>query len=168
MDSRAPAARTGQTINYVAGDDGDFRAGVAWPEPRFVDNGDGTVTDKLTGLMWTKDADFAGGTRAWNAAVDFCENLDFAGYTDWRLPNLRELWSLINAGWFDPALSDTSGTGQWSENDPFINVVSGFYWTSTTSPPDTSIAWRLTLQTGGTRRSNKLYSYPVWPVRGGR
>ena len=59
-------ARTGQTTCYDSdgnvidcagtGQDGDIQAGVAWPSPRFVDNGDGTITDMLTGLMWLKDA----------------------------------------------------------------------------------------------------------------
>ncbi len=48
--------RTGQTISYAAGDDGDLQKEVAWPKPRFTDLGDGTVTDNLTGLIWTKNA----------------------------------------------------------------------------------------------------------------
>jgi len=65
--------RTGQTKCYDTygteiscagtGQDGEIQAGVAWPEPRFTDNGDGTMTDTLTGLMWTKDANLPGGTR---------------------------------------------------------------------------------------------------------
>jgi hypothetical protein len=55
---RAPAAveRTGQTMSFAAGDDGDIKAGVPFPSPRFTDNGDGTVTDHLTGLIWLKNA----------------------------------------------------------------------------------------------------------------
>jgi hypothetical protein len=48
--------KTGQTTFYALGDDGDLQMGIAWPEPRFTDNEDGTVTDNLNGLMWTKDA----------------------------------------------------------------------------------------------------------------
>ena len=47
-------AATGQTESYAPGDDGDLKKGVAWPEARFIDNGDGTVTDGLTGLTWLK------------------------------------------------------------------------------------------------------------------
>lgn len=48
--------QTGQTTSYAAGDDGAVRTGVAWPNPRFTDNGDQTITDNLTGLMWEKNA----------------------------------------------------------------------------------------------------------------
>jgi len=47
--------RTGQLIAYYPGDDGDIQAGVGWPTPRFTDNGDGTVMDNLTGLVWLQD-----------------------------------------------------------------------------------------------------------------
>ena len=58
----APIAKTGQTTSYATGDDGDLQNGVALPAwyPRFTDNGDGTVTDNLTGLMWAKNANMAG------------------------------------------------------------------------------------------------------------
>ncbi len=49
-----PVAKTGQTISYAASDDGDIKPGVPWPNPRFTDNGDGTVTDNLTKLIWLK------------------------------------------------------------------------------------------------------------------
>lgn len=49
--------RTGQITSYAAGDDGDIQAGLSLPEPRFTDNGDGTVTDNLTGLIWLKNAE---------------------------------------------------------------------------------------------------------------
>jgi hypothetical protein len=54
--SPAPVSQTGQTTSYVKGDDGDLQKGVTWPNPRFTDNLDGTVTDNLTGLIWLKDA----------------------------------------------------------------------------------------------------------------
>lgn len=47
--------KTGQTTSYYSGDDGEIQAGVDWPNPRFTDHGNGTVTDKLTGLMWIKE-----------------------------------------------------------------------------------------------------------------
>jgi hypothetical protein len=53
---KAGVPKTGQTTSYALGDDGDLQMGIAWPEPRFTDNEDGTVTDNLNGLMWTKDA----------------------------------------------------------------------------------------------------------------
>ena len=54
----ANVEKTGQTVYYSTGDDGYFEKGVAWPAPRFTDNGDGTVTDNLTGLIWLKNGRF--------------------------------------------------------------------------------------------------------------
>ena len=55
--------KTGQTTSYAAGDDGALQKGVAWPNPRFTDNGNGTVTDNLTGLIWLKNANCFGHER---------------------------------------------------------------------------------------------------------
>ena len=110
----APIIKTGQTDCYDTvgntiackgtGQDGEFQKGMTWPHPRFTDHGNGTVTDNLTGFMWTKDAQQIKGTKKWNDALIRCNNFDFAGYTDWRLPNVRELLSLIDYGEHDPAL----------------------------------------------------------------
>ena len=93
-----PAAelqKTGQTVSYRTGDDGTLQHGVPWPVPRFTDHSDGTVTDNLTGLMWTKNANLSG-AQTWTNAVDHCNDMDAYGYTDWRLPNVRELQSLCD------------------------------------------------------------------------
>ena len=58
-------------------------------EGRFVDNGDGTVTDNCTGLMWAKNSTPT--SYHWQAALQYCDALDFAGHTDWRPPNIMEL-----------------------------------------------------------------------------
>jgi hypothetical protein len=55
-DGPAPVEKTGQMTSYATGDDGDHEQGVAWPNPRFNDRGNGTVVDNLTGLTWLKDA----------------------------------------------------------------------------------------------------------------
>jgi hypothetical protein len=60
----APVPKTGQKTSYPPGDDGDLAKGVAWPNPRFTDNGDGTITDNLTGLIWLKNANCFG-LRNW-------------------------------------------------------------------------------------------------------
>ena len=141
----APVPKTGQTVSYATGDDGDLQMGVAWPNPRFTDNGDGTITDNLTGLIWLKDANCiatnypgfdndgtAGdGMVTWQHALDFVAGINDgtyplcgAGKTDWRLPNVRELHSLIHYGFYNPALPNTEGTGKWTEGDPFTNQVS--------------------------------------------
>jgi hypothetical protein len=61
-EAPAPVPQTGQTASYAAGDDGDIQAGVPWPVPRFTDNGNGTVRDNLTGLIWLKNASCLGNT----------------------------------------------------------------------------------------------------------
>ena len=79
------------------GQDGFYQAGCP-SAGRFVDNGDGTVTDSCTGLVWQKDtADINGdGTidlddeLTWQDALKYCDGLSFAGHDDWRLPNVRE------------------------------------------------------------------------------
>ncbi|MBU4055376.1 MAG: DUF1566 domain-containing protein, partial [Proteobacteria bacterium] len=58
-----------------------------------VDNGDGTVTDTETGLMWQKDE---AGAMSWQNALTHCETMDLAGYDDWRLPNRNELQSIVD------------------------------------------------------------------------
>jgi len=161
--------KTGQTKCYNTsggeipcagtGQDGEMQAGVEWPEPRFTDNGD-VVTDNLTGLMWTKNANLAGGTTNWQQALDYANNLTLAGYSDWRLPNRKELYSLQDFSRYDPALP---------AGHPFTNVQAYFYWSSTTSayPPDG--AWVIHMYDGRVYDGNKsYYSYYVWPVRGGQ
>ncbi len=120
-------AKTGQTTSYATGDDGDLQKGVAWPAPRFTDNGNGTVTDNLTGLMWTKDASpEAGGVGVekvnWETALNYCNGLTLGEYTDWRLPNVKELQSLIDWTYYNPALSNAAGTAKWTDGDAFSDV----------------------------------------------
>jgi hypothetical protein len=170
------------------GQDGESQKGVAWPNPRFTDNGDGTVTDNLTGLMWLKDAnciatnypsfdkDYApDGEVTWLHAIDFVAGINDgtyplcgAGFTDWRLPNRFELQSLSDLKFYEPALPDTSGKGQSSEGDPFNNVQYYSYWSSTTYALLTHKAWSVGMTSSGLWTHEKtLYNHNVWPVRGG-
>ena len=152
----APVEKTGQTTFYATGDDGDLEKGVAWPNPRFTDNNNGTVTDNLTGLIWLKNANCPNSTKTWNNAVDYaaalydgctdcggdnndCGLSDGSVAGDWRLPNVKELQSLIHYGVSAPALPNTAGTGKWSEGEPFTNVQF-VYWSSTTYAADTGDA----------------------------
>jgi len=161
---------------------------VAWPNPRFTDNGDGTVTDELTGLLWLKDADCFG-LRHWGSAVSAvraleageCGLTDSSMAGDWRLPSVKELQSLIAYGYHAPALANASGLGQWREGDPFSNVrwntdqIHDCYWSSTYYVPDASGAWLVCFSDGSVRPDykepvppyNSATSYHVWPVRGG-
>jgi hypothetical protein len=189
----APVPQTGQTTSYAIGDDGDLEAGVAWASPRFTDNGDGTVTDNNTGLMWLKNANAirnlhsgfdtdgtAGDGRVvWQSALDFVAAINAgtyaagvtpAGtYTDWRLPNVKELQSLIDFGYFNPALSNAAGTGKWTEGHVFSGVRSNYYWSSTSDACFTDYAWYVYLDNGDVRYNNKTSNtHYVWPVRGGQ
>ena len=175
--------------NLPSGQDGDLQAGVAWPIPRFTDNSDGTVTDNLTGLIWLRDADCFG-ERTWFAALDLANSLrngecglsDGSVEGDWRLPNILELQSLIHFGFVDPAVPDTVGDGKCQHGDPFHNLKSWFYWTSTTHEVhmgvSTDSAWCVNMFDGhvvpgaesatyGSRIFYKDHRFLVWPVRGG-
>jgi len=104
----APVEKTGQTPTVPenpaqTGSDGDLQKGVTWPNPRFTDNTDGTVTDNLTGLIWLKDAN-CDESKNWANALTWCNSLasgacgltDNSVAGDWRLPNVKELHSLID------------------------------------------------------------------------
>ncbi|MCP4291396.1 MAG: DUF1566 domain-containing protein [bacterium] len=175
QDGDAPVPKTGQTRSYATGDDGDLERGVAWPNPRFIDNGDGTINDNLTGLTWLKNANCFG-LRTWSDALSDCNGLEDGecGLTDgsvagiWRLPNRRELFSLTNGQYMNPALSNTAGTGWWKEGDPFTNVGPSYYWSSTTASSGSIYAWYLDMPYGKIEITEKAGSYFVLPVRGGQ
>lgn len=169
----AVVPKTGQTTSVAARDDGDLKKGAGWPSPRFTDNLDGTVTDNLTGLMWLKDADAGNdcagadtGTEDWatalaSAAACNTTGSGYAGYTDWRLPNVRELQSLIDYGRSGPALPS---------GHPFAGVSSSImnFWSSTVNASYTSNAWYVGLRTGNVADVARTSKYYVWPVRGGQ
>jgi len=163
--------KTGQTNSYQTGDDGTYKKGVAWPNPRFtIGTGvDGTncVTDNLTGLMWTRNANL-GGTKTWTNAIAYCEALTNGVYTDWRLPNKRELLSLTDDGQKDPVICNTAGTGKWSANDPFTGVQSSYYWSSTSYAGVTPTIWCVWLGQGDVLLYARENTFFVWPVRGGQ
>jgi len=86
----------------------------------FLENGDGTITDLGTGLTWQKEDDGVG--RSWENAIVYCENLSFAGYEDWRMPDIKELQSITNESLNGPAI----------DSNYFKNTSSSIYWSSTT------------------------------------
>jgi hypothetical protein len=130
---RVSLAATGQTVSYVAGDDGALGKGAAWSSgqgaERFTDNGDGSVTDTVTGLVWLKDAGCLP-AATWAAAIAEANGLAAGGCGltdgskagDWRLPNLNELESLVDVSAAHPALTP---------GHPFVRVSTGIYWSST-------------------------------------
>jgi len=166
--------KTGQTTCYNipgseipcpgTGQDGEIQAGVAWPEPRFTDNGDGTMTDNLTGLMWTKNASLPGTAMTWQESLNYVSGMNGGtnpnfGYNDWRLPDINELESLNNQGW--PRNDD------WLEWEGFV-VAGGDTWSSTTSASNNSEAWTVSMRYGFVSRYSKSKYYAVWPVRAGQ
>ncbi len=194
VTNRAPLPKTGQTNTYAVDDDGANRIGVAWPNPRFtvgtgtVVNTTNCVTDNLTGLMWARNANLAknaafnpdwssvAGTCTWAQAFDVITNsagpvngANYGGYSDWRMPNLREMHSIVTLQYCAPSLSDETGTNKWTENHPFTGVKSENYWANTTSASDVTKAWIVYLKSGSMYVMSKtaLTQY-VWPVRGGR
>jgi len=132
---------------------------------------DGTVTDKKTGLMWTQNANRFESVL-WEAAFtsvlnlrtlpEGCGSSGVACYTDWRLPNIKELQSLIDYGHSSPAMPENSETA-------FENIKNYYYWSSTTDINNPyAYAWAVYMVTGkvnGQTKSNPCY---VWPVRGGK
>jgi hypothetical protein len=172
--AKAFVGKTGQTIKFLDGDDGDLQAGAARRDQRFKDNNNGTITDKLTNLIWDKDANRFG-QRTWAEALTYCNQLadnggdlaDGSQPGDWYLANRSELISLHHMGVFNPAVPDTKGTGQWSQGDPFNNVQSSFYWSSTTVAVDSTFAWFVRFFNGVVTNSDKADVKHVWCVRGG-
>lgn len=170
--------KTGQTVSNGAGDDGEYQEGAAWPSPRFTvtycdasgpcgnqasdcdgDASNDVVEDGLTGLIWARNANLANGHTSWQDSVNYVENLTLCGYSDWRLSNRKELFSLVDR-------AHRSGGGLPAEY-PFTNFPSDtdpHYWSSTTrgdggyavTVPGGGIAW-------GARQGAS--SCHLWPVR---
>jgi hypothetical protein len=155
--------KTGQITSYYSGDDGDLQRGVDWPAPRFTDNNDGTVTDNLTGLIWLKHADCYGAKEWSQTLIDVstfsngqCGLVDGSKPGDWRLPNRKELLSLVDFSTYYPALP---------AGHPFINVPNSAHWCSTSNLSATSKAWAIHIWGGGIFSSPKHSIFPFWPVR---
>lgn len=139
--------RTGQTVSYADGDDASARQGVSWPGARFTDNADGTVSDRLTGLVWLRNADcFA--PSDWSSALNAANQLasgacglaDGSHAGQWRMPNVNELESLVDVSQLNPAVPAGSG---------LRNVrLNSAYWSSTTYTALSSSAMAIRLADG--------------------
>jgi hypothetical protein len=143
--------RTGQTTTYVEHDDGNTTRGIA---RSFTNNGDDTVTDNATGLMWQDDAAVKTNDQNQTDAIIYCENLNFAGYTDWYLPSVEELVSITDKERTNPTIDPT-----------FTNVVSSRYWSSTTYVSNTSVAWAVYFYRGDDSTYTNTYEHYVRCVR---
>ena len=150
---------TGQTTSYTEtfGEDSDYQPSAA--QMSYTDNGDGTVTDNRTGLMWLKDANNynSGALQTWEEALSGCESFSYVGYSDWRLPNRRELFSIVKF----------EGSAPFIDTTYFLNTSSYYYWTSTTFVPNTTRALVVVFSNGTVCTGFKPYAYYVRPVRGG-
>jgi hypothetical protein len=145
---------------------------------RYEDNGNGTVTDCRTGLIWLKNANCAA-TLTWKAAMQWaaalgngtCSLSDGSSAGDWRLPTKTEWMAMVEYAkryWSNPSLSNGSGSGQWTSGNIFLNVLNDYYWTSTTDVADARYAWTCGLIVGDVDSTNKSNTNYVWPVRGGQ
>jgi hypothetical protein len=143
-----------------SGQDAEAGHGVAWrPDSRFRLQ-EGSVLDTATGLYWLRDAGYGEFPRTWQEGLDFIAQMNreqVLGKNDWRLPNRRELRSLISHQASRPALP---------EQHPFENLFHGWYWTSTTAAISPAHAWYVDMGGGRMFYGGKDQSFMVWPVRG--
>lgn len=141
---------TGQTTGYTTtdGEDADFTINA----PSYTDNGDGTITDNITGLMWQKND---GGEMMFENTSAYCSNLNLGGFSDWRLPTCIELFGINNYDRVNPALNTVF----------FTKTAAEYWWTGEFRADNTSSIWVVnagggigahpkteTLSAGGTRR----------------
>jgi hypothetical protein len=105
------------------------RGGAGYGVNNFVDNGDGTITDQATGLMWTKSDSAT--TMNWEQALDHAENLQLAGYDNWRLPNAKELQAIVD---YTRAPDAQFPAPQGPAIDPIFDITDteSWAWTGTT------------------------------------
>ena len=110
------------------------------PASRFQDNGEATVTDQSTGLMWARCPEGLSGTGCaagaaatftWEAALVRARDSSLAGYTDWRLPNIRELSSIVEERCYDPAINLAV----------FPNTPASAFWSASPDGSSSSYAW---------------------------
>lgn len=136
------------------GQDGFYQKGMA---QKYIDNDD-TITDLRTGLMWQKRS--ATRKMTWREALQYCENLELAGYTDWRLPNINELHSLAIYGRYDPAADSVFEWPPWPHG-----CCGEYHWSSSTNVFYKDRAWRVYFPYGSVDMTNKSEDWWVRAVR---
>ncbi len=173
----AQIPQTGQTTSYATSDNGALQTGTVGTNisVRFVTakdpngnaciNGQEVESDMQTGLMWVKAPSST--TYTWAKAVKTSATsggalpISYCGYTDWRLPNLNELRSLVNYG--------ESNVATWLNSTGFSNVQADDYWSSTIYAFSIGNAWSVNMSYGRNSVGSKTsYLRMVWPVRGGQ
>ena len=143
------------------------------PDGRYTDHGDGTVTDTTTSLMWKRCSEGQSGsncsgtanTSTWQEALQIPANINtqggFAGYSDWRLPNLKELASLIEERCYNPAINI-------SYFPSLPTSSSSAYWSSTPTPRYLSDAWGVLFNHGNDNYGSRTSRTYVRLVRTGQ
>jgi hypothetical protein len=139
-----------------------------WQDSRYTNNGDGTITDKVTKLMWKRCSEGQSGTNCesgtatthnWRQALDLAANTSFATHTDWRLPNIKELASLAKLNCYNPSINET----------PFPNTSTNYFWSSSPYADGGSYdAWLLDFDDGYGNYDFRSDSYRVRLVRFGQ
>ncbi len=122
----------------------------------FTKNGD-IVTDNKTGLQWQDNADASTTTKIWTDAINYCENLTLDGYSDWRLPNINELKSIVDRSKSNSAIVDG-----------FANFSSSYYWSSTSNVGYEDYAWYVLFYHGSVSYYYKYGNFYVRCVRAGQ
>lgn len=122
--------------------------------PRFLDNGNRTITDRALGLVWQKTQSSV--LMTWENALKYGDTLSLGGLTDWRLPNIKELQSLNDPGLSKPSIDKSF----------FTSAVTGRYWSSTTQFNAATRAWFLDCEYGIVSYDLKTVPSNVLCVRG--
>ncbi len=135
------------------------------PNGRFIDNGDGTVKDKKTDLIWMRcalgqewDGQTCTGTAAaytWQQALQVADGYTFAGNSNWHLPNIKELTSIVERACYEPAINQ----------NVFPETPSAYFWTASPVANSYDSAWDVYFYGGGDRSNNKNSRYYVRLVR---
>ena len=137
------------------------------PSERFTVHGDGTATDNRTGLMWKRCAEGQSGSDCatgsvtghnWQQALELADSHSYAGYSDWRLPNIKELASIVELRCYSPAVN----------LEVFPSTPSSWFWSSSANSSSSSSAWGVNFGYGNDRSSFRYYGYAVRLVRGGQ
>ena len=112
------------------------------------------ITDNKTGLKWQDNSTLY---STWQEAIDYCEALDLSGHTDWRLPNINELKTIVDRSKSNPAIKDG-----------FEYVSSSNYWSSSSVKSSEYNAWIVSFDYGMVFGDNKVADFYVRCVRDGQ
>lgn len=160
-DQNSCYSPNGKEISCIgSGQDAENTAPLATAKSRFKKLADNLIADSLTGLIWPQNANLTEFPLTWPEALHFVNTMNAGnkfGYNDWRLPNRRELRSLMSYQTRKPALP---------AGHPFENIYLGWYWTATTAAINPQYAWYVHMEGARMFYGRKDQYYLAWPVRG--